>query len=322
MIKPRNLIYMLSFLLFNLKIKLKIVSTISDVLLTLKCPNQCDHCLYSASPEYNEFLNEKYFQKVIIGLKKIRCKYISPIGGEPFLYLYGLEKFLKLCKKYSVKIALFTSCVWAKSYHKSFFILKRLKKAGLRSLLISTDKFHQKKVPIKNVIFVLRACSSLSISTCLRITYTKDIRQSVKSIINLARKYNSKILIEPLCFFGRGSKFNPDDFYVDWKELYYIESKVNRYDIYHLHHLIKKKLDSINFLSSCPFGPVIYPNGDLFLSYCSKPKLYLGNIKDSKIEEMVSNFNRSFFNRSLFIMKYFIKKDVGNAKLICEVCPF
>lgn len=319
MVKPRNLMYMLSFLLFNLRIKLKLVATISDVLLTLKCPNRCDHCLYRAGPEHNEFLDEKYFEKVIRGLKKIGCKFISPIGGEPFLYLKGLEKFIKLSKKYSCEIAVFTSCRWATSHKKSFSILSRLKKSGLKYLVISTDAFHLKRVPIENVKSTLRSCNSLGISTCLRVTYTKNFEPVISPIIKLAKTYKSRILIESLCFWGRASKFNPDDFRFNWKEVYNIEKEVNGYGI---KDLMRKNFERLNFLLSCPFGPVVYPNGDLFLCYCSKPGLLVGNIKNSGIEEMVSNFNKSFFKRSFFIMRYFMKKDVSNAKIRCDICPF
>jgi 2-polyprenyl-3-methyl-5-hydroxy-6-metoxy-1,4-benzoquinol methylase/MoaA/NifB/PqqE/SkfB family radical SAM enzyme len=310
--------YLLSFLLFNLKIKFGAKPLNADVLLTLKCPNMCDHCLYSATPNSSEFLDKKYLKIIINGLKKIGCKNISLIGGEPFLCLNSLILGLKICKMYNCKVSVFTSACWATSFKKSVSILRKLKKIGLNSLIISTDEFHQKNVPLKNVEQCLKACQTLQIPTQIRVTFSKNFEKTIKPIMKIADIYGSGVFAEPICFFGRAKGLYPDKYYFNNKKIKTIK-KIDKYDF---KTILSDFLLNINFMLSCPYGPVIFPNGDVFLSYCARPGLFIGNIKKQKIEEMLLDYNKLFFKRNFYLVKYFLTKNIKKAKIRCDVCPF
>lgn len=149
--------------------------TSMGIILTDKCPAGCRHCISDNSlspsiPIPKKLLLERVdktselnlFEKVII------------TGGEPF---YELKKLLELVRHISeckLKPSVVTGAWWASSLEKCRRVLAALKKAGLYSIALSADRYHQEKIPITNLANALNATNELELQYTLVLTGTSD----------------------------------------------------------------------------------------------------------------------------------------------------
>lgn len=81
------------------------------------------------------------------------CAYGAPVviftGGEPFERLECLSKGVAAARSHGIPSAVFTSSYWAKSTQIARETLSQLE--GLKHLYLSSDVYHQRRVPYQNV---------------------------------------------------------------------------------------------------------------------------------------------------------------------------
>ncbi|GAB6886972.1 radical SAM protein [Desulfothermus okinawensis JCM 13304] len=130
------------------------------------CTSKCRHCLYRCSPillkNYIDSNTIKYLCEIIL-------KKQNPIlhigGGEPFLRHEKLAESVKIILRHGLFIEYVeTNSSWYKYEDSAKSILIKLKKAGLKGLLISISPFHNEYIPFSKVINVMNLAKSLSFS--------------------------------------------------------------------------------------------------------------------------------------------------------------
>ena len=108
---------------------------------------------------------------------KEACEYGIPLiiftGGEPFERFECLEQGVAAAESMGTPAAVFTSSFWAATPEATMALLCRL--PGLKHLYLSSDPFHQRRVPYQNVYNAISAAIQLSIpKISIVVTYTND----------------------------------------------------------------------------------------------------------------------------------------------------
>jgi len=147
-----------------------------SISLTDMCPVECDHCLIDCSPKNKGVID---FELVKILLKQTRVELpiesVGLTGGEPFfVYEYLLQIMDYIHHNYNYDVGVISNAYWATDSDESEKKIMELKLLGLKELVISTDQYHQKYIPIENIFNVIKAAKKLGIRTTLRHVYTND----------------------------------------------------------------------------------------------------------------------------------------------------
>jgi len=130
-----------------------------SILLGMKCNSKCPHCFYfprhdNYAPLDPELLDDAL--KSIAGLHKINS--VNFAGGEPFYYYDVMLACIEVLKKRGIKFfSLSTNAGWADSVATARKKIIELTKLGLGCMWVSADSFHQKTVPLDNVLNIIRA---------------------------------------------------------------------------------------------------------------------------------------------------------------------
>ena len=248
--------------------------TIKSVLfnITERCTVGCSHCGYIGSRRNRE-ANEKEIGKWVDAICAYPITNIIFTGGEPFEAIGSLEEGVKASLRGGAKTSIFTSSNWAKS--KDLTIEKLSRVEGISQLYLSTDDYHQKRVPIQNVYNVIDAALKMeSVTVSLCITY--DSRESLKRIISKYKEYEGRVLFHT-------EKVIPTQFI-----------SPTTYDL-----ALTNLFDPSSFSCSCYLGtPLINPNGDVISCHIGKAgahsslnhlPYFLGNLFESEFNEIMDN---------------------------------
>lgn len=143
--------------------KADIKPVILGIIMTHKCPAECRSCGYECSPKQNEVLTQKEIFNIIDQACKISSiKLIAFMGGEPFLFKERLKNCIKHANLKGFLVRCVTNAFWASSIAKTRKILDDLKKAGLTTINVSCDDFHQEYIPFKNIENVYKSALELA----------------------------------------------------------------------------------------------------------------------------------------------------------------
>jgi organic radical activating enzyme len=115
------------------------------LLITNHCNVHCEHCIEDCGPNFSDDMPEKYVEKVIS--EAAGHGYLFSFqGGEPASRWDNLKKYVNMAKK----AKLYTSVVTNGSWGKYPDLIKDFKEhIAPTYMVISTDHWHQKCVPIE-----------------------------------------------------------------------------------------------------------------------------------------------------------------------------
>ncbi len=142
-----------------------------ELILTYRCNSNCSHCLIQPHIYHNETLSVSNVRKITENI----CKFHNPIsimgfGGEPILAIESCIEMLKVAKKYQIPHRqILSNGYWVKNLNKNNIknikrIGHRLADAGLNSIKISVDFFHQENIPIEIPLEVGKVLDMLDVS--------------------------------------------------------------------------------------------------------------------------------------------------------------
>lgn len=140
--------------------------------ITEQCSVGCRHCGYVGSERDREMtlseMESWVNQAASFGIPKIIFT-----GGEPFERYEVLARGVRRAQMCGAMTAVFTSSIWATSLDKARQALHGLK--GISHLYLSTDVYHQKRIPISYVYNAIDAAIELDLPrVSLVITYAND----------------------------------------------------------------------------------------------------------------------------------------------------
>jgi MoaA/NifB/PqqE/SkfB family radical SAM enzyme len=214
------------------------------VSVTEGCHVGCAHCGFIGSNRDRETDPHE-----LVDWVKQACAYGIPAiiftGGEPFERFEVLRQGVLAANRHATPSCVFTSSFWATSVETAVATLSEL--SGLSHLYLSTDTFHQRRVPYEYVHNVIAAADRVKIrEITLCITYASEqdrqaVRQNYESYGQRLRFYESRVIPTP--FIGKALR--GQDAMLDPQEK--------------------------NFGSTCWLKtPIINPNGDLFSCHAGK----------------------------------------------------
>lgn len=134
------------------------------LILTDNCPVGCKHCISSNKVQKGNELDLSVLKKRVDKICELGLfEKIVITGGEPFYEFEKLVELIKYIKTKKLKSSVVSGAYWAKSRNKTKAVIGRLVGAGLNSIALSMDIYHQEKIPYGNLVHVIKTCQELSL---------------------------------------------------------------------------------------------------------------------------------------------------------------
>lgn len=135
------------------------------LLLTWRCPAECDHCVFDSGPKRKEVMDSRFAARVIEAAATAQSPPpgISFSGGEPFLEYAMMLELMGRAKELGCASEVVTSCAWAAGAGRTMAKLTALRDAGLRTVCVSWDRFHSPFIKAHKVAEVIAAAVALGL---------------------------------------------------------------------------------------------------------------------------------------------------------------
>lgn len=237
--------------------------------ITETCPVGCAHCGLRGSPRKGEAPEESVLrwerQIFDFGIPRIILT-----GGEPFLRHPLLCRVIQIAKESQGESAVFTSAYWATSDERARQLLEPMK--GLNTLYISTDVFHQAKIPYSYVYSAIEAALTLGIEIVLCITYkheyeSSQVKSKYRKYYNKIRFFESRVIEESNCKPSNINGFMPAKTFLTKGKCFAGTPLVDSYGNLYTCHIGKAAIHKNTLLGNSPF--------------------YLGNLEENSLEVLM-----------------------------------
>ena len=264
-----------------------------DLLLTTACPVECNFCIYGSNPN-GEWMSESTIRRVAEEYTKNDFG-IRICGGEPFYDLKKLEKCLDIVLEYQKphEVLLITSGHFGNNKKETEKAITLLKEKKLDTLVLSTDRWHITKVPLKSIENVITESKKNNIKIIMRFTTDEKSYDLMEKIAQLILKHNIKV--EPhhdYGIYGKAELLDPKD----------REGKMRREEYFN-NLLLKKAKFLSDHIEQSPkrsqrkfaakFYPTTFPNGNIYGdSQCAKAT-FMGNINEKPLKELIDDFSKT-----------------------------
>lgn len=152
------------------------------IIVTYNCNFMCGNCRYKCGPYRKGIMEVNSFRNKIVKLYEDGYKdYIIIEGGEPFLYIGMIYKYLKKIKNIDAKKYIITNGFWG-NIETYLYSLSELKEIGLYGIIIEYDYFHSAFIDISTIKCAIEKALKNGLNVTLKAVFlTKDI--SVKADI-------------------------------------------------------------------------------------------------------------------------------------------
>lgn len=152
--------------------------------LTDKCNAACDVCCFKCNPQ-NDFVMDmdvikRYIDEAAdMGTVELICF----TGGECMLYPELIKEAASYAKtRYGLPSSLVSNGFWAADFGRGSELMQELKEAGLSTVRISADNYHQEFVPVSSVKNAISILAELGMLSEVTIMDTKS-RANIKSML-------------------------------------------------------------------------------------------------------------------------------------------
>jgi hypothetical protein len=123
-------------------------------------------------------------------------------GGEIFLFFKDLISFMTHAHDRGLHVFLNTNAFWATAPGPARQRLAGLKARGLRKIILSADRYHQKFIPLEHVVTALDAAAALEIPAAVTICHVGN-DPSLLDTVAVLRHHTREIKLQPVAPFGR-----------------------------------------------------------------------------------------------------------------------
>ena len=174
------------------------------IALTRKCTARCRICCFECSPQQTEELDGELVLRMIqeaAGIPEI--KKIGFTGGEAMLREELLLTCIRRTKQYGMQASLTTNGFWAATAEAARLRLENLCSAGLDSLTVSMDQYHQEYVPLSCIRNIIHAVRNTDIRFLLAAGDSAGEHSAMRLLKELGEDaYEIQILIYPFMPVG------------------------------------------------------------------------------------------------------------------------
>ncbi|MBL7056609.1 radical SAM protein, partial [Candidatus Woesearchaeota archaeon] len=270
-----------------------------DILLTTACPVDCDFCIYGCVHK-GEWMPEETIERVAKEYTENDVG-IRICGGEPFYDLGKLEKCIDIVLKYQQphEVLLITSGFFGGNKKLTEKAIKLLVDKKLDTLLVSSDRFHLKRVPLSSLVNVIQEAKKQKLKIILRITTDEKSYELMDELAEIIVKH--QIRFEPHEEFGvygkaelleKNLRDNRDKRknYLN-KKIIEAAEKQNKSTFLNHYIEISPKRSQKEFAAR--FYPTTFPNGNIYAdSQCAKGS-FMGNINENSLSDLIKKFSKT-----------------------------
>lgn len=154
--------------------------------ITDRCTAACRVCCFGCCPENSKLLDKEIIKDYIDQLAENNPDAkVAFTGGEALMYREMLLECMTHAKKRGLKSTLVSNCSFGSTSEKAKTTLQKLHDAGLISLSISADVYHQEFVPAQNVKNVLAEAMNMGIDIQVRLMEMSDDDGVAKTLATL-----------------------------------------------------------------------------------------------------------------------------------------
>ena len=115
---------------------------IVGLLYTRTCPLACAHCITNSSPKVKERMRFDTASDLIDTIAEFSPQ-LCFTGGEPFLFYREVVTLVEKARGLGLIISMVSGAGWIRSEANARLRIAMLAKAGLHSLCISWDRYHE-----------------------------------------------------------------------------------------------------------------------------------------------------------------------------------
>ncbi len=170
-----------------------------------KCNAACDHCSVRGGPRQRGNLGRSEVFTCIEEAAKFGFLTIEFTGGEITLFLDDLLDFMTCSSDHGMGVVINTNAFWATTRDAACRRIEKLKRHGLRQIVLSTDYYHQKFIPLTRIVNALEAARELDILAGVTICHLQG-DSSVMETIAALHRHTSTMLFQSVMPFGRGAE--------------------------------------------------------------------------------------------------------------------
>lgn len=298
--------------------------TALTILPTYRCTAACENCCFHCSPKVPGRIPQNRIIKYIRDASEIpSIKLVVFSGGECFLLGKDLDDAIAWASRLGLRTRCVTNAYWATSKHTTKKRLQAISDAGLNELNISTGDFHQKWVPIENVIRTAVEGVAMGMTIVIMVEVQAERKFTLNTLISdhtlskiLKDKESKKLLYlleSPWMSSHTGQKVEQN------AEILMSE----------------KKMPQVRGCTSVLSTLIISPSESLGaccgLAHEQIPEMRIGSLREHSLSQLVENSKNDFLKLWLMIegpyhiLKWASEKDQkikweGKYVHLCDAC--
>lgn len=272
---------------------------------TTICNAKCDHCYVEPLFSEQQTMSDELLNECVNVAIEWNVRRLAITGGEPVLFWDKLEEKILKASSNNITCSISTNAYWADSDENTYRLISKMKLAGVTLLELSTDIYHQKFVPIENIIRCIKHAQTEEISIIVRVCGEKiDDEVRTLSVLSGILKNKKQLMFQYTANYGQAK-----------------ENKL----------CSKLTYDLLKNIRCTQIGqPIIMFNRDIYaccgpaISLKNKNKLYLGKFNKENSNELLNKIKNSSFVRQLqeygpasLLKNYEIQKKYSS---LCELC--
>ncbi|MDP2871501.1 MAG: radical SAM protein [Bacillota bacterium] len=139
-------------------------------LVTYRCTRSCPHCFVWGSPDGPGRMTTVQVRAYLHACLSLGIREVHFEGGEPFLHYELLLDWIALATSMGIRAGAVTNGFWATGEEEARSRLGTLVRAGLSSLMISTDDYHGGDEDRRRALLAAETARGLGLSPTTAVT--------------------------------------------------------------------------------------------------------------------------------------------------------
>lgn len=145
-------------------------------LISYGCSAECDHCFIWGTPRKHSGMTAEQVEAFLDEVTSLgTVTSVCAEGGESFLRYDVILHFLRQATRRGLIASALTNASWVSSRAQARARVRELMAAGLASLGVSTDEWHQKSIPPEKVDLLLEVCGEAGLPATRMVTTLEGV---------------------------------------------------------------------------------------------------------------------------------------------------
>ncbi len=137
------------------------------LMYTRTCPLACRHCITESSPQAKGRMTVAQARRYLPAIARF-SSVLSFTGGEALLYYRDILALTAEARAIGLRVSVVTGAGWVKNEAMARSRLRALQAAGVGSLVVSWDGYHEELAPRENALTVVRLACEIGLRVTVR----------------------------------------------------------------------------------------------------------------------------------------------------------